>query len=155
MIRPTVPADMPRLLELTADTGFFKPADVETLREVLADFFDEPDGHRCVTHEDGGRIVGFAYYAEASMTDRSWYLWWIAVDPSTQGKGVGRELMRHVEDDARRWGARLMLIETSSVPQYEPTRRFYQRLGYEQEALLRDYYSDGDGLVVFRKRLAG
>jgi ribosomal protein S18 acetylase RimI-like enzyme len=155
MIRPVVPADVPRLLELTAATRFFKPIDVEALREVLDDFFADPGGHQCVAYEADDRIVGFAYYAEAVMTDRSWYLWWIAVDPSTQGRGVGRELMKHVEDDARRWGARLMLIETSSVPQYEPTRRFYLRLGYEQEALLRDYYRDGDGLVVFRKRLAG
>jgi ribosomal protein S18 acetylase RimI-like enzyme len=155
MIRPAVAADVPRLLELTAATGFFKPADVETLQGVLDDFFDEADGHQCVVYEDGGRIVGYAYYADAAMTDRTWYLWWIAVDPNTQGKGVGRKLMRHVEDDARRLGARLMFIETSSVPLYEPTRQFYLRIGYEQEALLRDYYHDGDGLVVFRKRLSG
>src|SRR4051794_1923932 len=155
MIRPAVAADVPRLLELTAATGFFKPADVETLRDVLDDFFAEADGHQSVVYEDGGRIVGYAYYAEASMTDRTWYLWWIAVDPTTQGKGVGRKLMKHIEDDARRLGARLMFIETSSVPLYEPTRQFYLRVGYEQEALLRDYYSDGDGLVVFRKRLSG
>jgi ribosomal protein S18 acetylase RimI-like enzyme len=153
MIRPAVAADVPRLVELTAATGFFKPADVETLQGVLDDFFEEADGHQCVVYEDGGRIVGYAYYADAPMTDRTWYLWWIAVDPNTQGKGVGRKLMKHVEDDARRLGARLMFIETSSVPLYEPTRQFYLRIGYEQEALLRDYYHDGDGLVVFRKRL--
>ena len=155
MIRPAAAADVPRLTELTATTGFFKPHDVQTLQEVLDDFFADPGEHQCVVYEDGGKIVGYAYYAEASMTDRTWYLWWIAVDPSTQGKGVGKMLMRHVEDDARRRGARLMFIETSSVPLYEPTRQFYLRVGYEQEALLRDYYSDGDGLVVFRKRLQG
>jgi ribosomal protein S18 acetylase RimI-like enzyme len=155
MIRPAATDDVPRLIELTATTGFFKPHDVEALREVLDDYFGDPGEHRCVVYEDGGKIVGYAYYAEASMTDRTWYLWWIAVDPTTQGKGVGKTLMRHVEDDAKRCGARLMFIETSSVPLYEPTRQFYLRIGYEQEALLRDYYSDGDGLVVFRKRLQG
>jgi ribosomal protein S18 acetylase RimI-like enzyme len=144
---------VPRLLELTAATGYFKPADVEALREVLDDFFASPGGHQCVSHEDSGRIVAFAYYAEASMTDRTWYLWWIAVDPSTQGKGLGRALMRHVEQDVRGRNGRLMLIETSSTPLYEPTRGFYLRLGYEQEALLRNYYAEGDGMVVFRKRL--
>jgi ribosomal protein S18 acetylase RimI-like enzyme len=159
VIRPVTPADAPRLQELTAATGFFKPADLEALREVLDDYFASPDeGHRCVAlveEGEGGRIVGYAYYAEAAMTDRSWYLWWIAVDPSIQGKGLGRELMRHVEEDAGRHGCRLMFIETSSTALYEPTRRFYLRLGYEKEALLRDYYSEGDGMVVFRKRLSG
>ena len=40
-----------------------------------------------------------------------------------------------------------------AVPQYEPTRRFYLKNGYDQEALVRDYYNDGDSLVIFRKRL--
>jgi serine/threonine-protein kinase len=53
----------------------------------------------------------------------------------------------------RRAGARLFLLETSSLPYYELTRRFYLKQGYDREAVLRDYYSDGDDMVVFRKRL--
>ncbi len=75
------------------------------------------------------------------------------MDPSTQGRGVGRELLRFAEDESRRRGGRVMFIETSGLPEYEPTRRFYLRNGYDQEAVLRDYYRDGDALVVFRKRL--
>ena len=40
MIRPTVPADTPRLLELTAQTGLFRPAEIDTLKEVLDDYPD-------------------------------------------------------------------------------------------------------------------
>jgi hypothetical protein len=47
-----------------------------------------------------------------------------------------------------------MFVETSGLPTYERTRRFYLKNGYEREATLRDYYRDGDDLVVFRKRLA-
>ena len=47
-----------------------------------------------------------------------------------------------------------MLIETSSLPHYELTRRFYLKHHYDQEAILRDYYADGDDMVVFRKHLA-
>jgi hypothetical protein len=46
-----------------------------------------------------------------------------------------------------------MLIETSSLPRYEPTRRFYLKHGYEPAAVLRDFYADGDDPVVFGKRL--
>jgi ribosomal protein S18 acetylase RimI-like enzyme len=157
MIRPTVPADTPELLNLTAATGFFKPHDVEILREVLDDYHasNREEGHRAVTSEREGAVVGFAYYAPVPMTTGTWTLWWIAVSKKSQSRGLGGELLHHIEDDVRKEGGRLMLIETSSIAMYEPTRKFYLKQGYEQEAMVRDYYTDGDGLVIFRKRLTG
>ena len=111
-------------------------------------------GHRSVTDEQDGRTIGFAYYAPAAMTDRTWYLYWIAVAKTIQARGIGGALLRHAEDDIRRLRGRLLLIETSSLPHYELTRRFYLKHGYEQAATLKDYYSDGDDMVVFRKPLS-
>jgi ribosomal protein S18 acetylase RimI-like enzyme len=162
MIRPTAREDVPRLLELAAATGVFMRYDLETLDGVLADYFapSDPDAngaeqHVCVTCEDAGRIVGFVYFAETEFADRTWFVWWIAVEKGTQGRGVGRRLLAHAEDDARGRGGRVMFIETSGTAAYEPTRRFYVRNDYDREAVLRDYYRDGDDKVVFRKRLTG
>ena len=156
MIRPTVPADTPVLLQLAEGTGVFKPHEIEALKEVLDDFhaYNHEHGHRCVTREERGKVVGFAYYAPAAMTDRSWYLYWIAVSKTTQAKGIGSTLLRHAEDDIRKRKGRVLFIETSSLPHYEPTRRFYLKHGYEVTGQLRDYYADGDDMVVFRKRLS-
>ncbi len=156
MIRPTVPGDTPVLVQLAADTGFFKPHEIEALKEVLDDFhaYNHQHGHRCVTREDRGKVVGFAYYAPAAMTDRTWYLYWIAVSKAIQSKGIGKGLLQHLEAEIKSLGGRVLVIETSSLPMYEPTRNFYLRNGYEQEATLRDYYADGDGMVVFRKKLS-
>ena len=103
--------------------------------------------------ERDGRIVGYAYYAPASMTDRSWYLYWIAVTKQIQAKGVGSGLLKHAEEDIRTKNGRVLFIETSSLPHYDPTRRFYLKHGYEVTGQLRDYYADGDDMVIFRKRL--
>ncbi len=156
MIRPTTPDDTPSLLHLAEGTGVFKPMEIEALREVLDDYHAENagQGHRAVTCEEAGRAVGFAYYAPAAMTDRAWHLYWIAVARDVQARGTGATLLRHAEDDARGRGARMLFIETSSLPHYERTRRFYLKLGYEQTAVVRDFYADGDDMVVFRKRLA-
>lgn len=155
MIRPTTPADTPALLQLTEETGFFKPVEIEALREVLDDYHyaNHEYGHCAVTYEDEGKIVGFAYYAPAAMTDRTWYLYWIAIARNLQAKGYGGALLRYAVEEMRRRQGRILLIETSSLPLYEPTRRFYLRHGYEQAAVLRDYYADGDDMVIFRKRL--
>ncbi len=156
MIRPATPADTPALVEIARGTGVFKPLEIEALQEVLDDYHatNHAQGHRAICYEDSGRVAGFAYFAPAVMTDRTWYLYWIAVGKPLQAHGRGAALLSHTEDEARVAGARLLIIETSSLPHYELTRRFYHKQGYDQEAVLRDFYADGDDMVIFRKRLA-
>ena len=156
MIRPTVLEDTPALLAMTEGTGLFLPADIETLDSVLTDYHEENavQGHVCVTAEQDGQTVGFAYYAPAAMTDRTWYLWWIVVNKQIQARGVGSQLLRHAEDVARAQHGRLMMVETSGLPSYELTRRFYVKQGYEIAAVLKDLYADGHDMVVYRKRLS-
>ena len=156
MIRPTVPTDTPPLLAIADGTGVFKPLEIQALREVLDDYhaFNREDGHISVTDELNGEVIGFAYYAPAAMTDRTWYLYWIAVTRATQAKGIGSALLRHAENDIRKQQGSILLIETSGLPHYDLTRKFYLKNGYDQEATLRDYYADGDAMVVFRKKLS-
>lgn len=73
--------------------------------------------------------------------------------PDLQGTGRGRALLRRVEDDLRARGQRLLLVDTSGTAQYDRTREFYVRCGYTDVARVPDYWSDGDDLVVFVKRL--
>ncbi len=153
MIRPTRPEDTPVLLALAHGTDVFKTIEIDALKEVLDDYHatNHAHGHLCTSYEKDGEVIGFAYYAPAAMTDRSWYLYWIAVTRHTQAKGVGTRLLHRAEEDIRTAGGRVLFIETSSLPHYELTRRFYLKHGYEQGAVLRDYYSDGDDMVVFWK----
>jgi hypothetical protein len=46
-----------------------------------------------------------------------------------------------------------LVIETSSTPRYDKTRRFYERSGYRQVAVVPDYFEDGDHMVLFHKDL--
>lgn len=155
MLRPIVPADTKRLIELTAATGFFKPAELVALREVLDDFHRENRefGHRAFVWMEGERPLGYVYHAPVPMTEGTWSLYWIAVAADQQGRGLGRQLLESVEADVREHDGRMLLIETSSTPRYEPTREFYKKRGYAVAAHIPDYYADGDGLVVFSKRL--
>jgi ribosomal protein S18 acetylase RimI-like enzyme len=155
MIRTTLKSETDALVTLAEGTGVFKPLEMDALREVLNDYHggDVPYGHRAVTVEQEGQPIGFAYYAPTPMTEQTWHLYWIFVGKATQARGVGAKLLAHAEEDIVRSGGRLFLIETSSLPSYEPTRRFYLKHGYEQAALVRDFYADGDDQVIFRKRL--
>jgi ribosomal protein S18 acetylase RimI-like enzyme len=157
MIRPATQSDTPALLALSADTGFFNPLEVETLEGVLNDYATNRDqcGHRCVVWEaEDGLIRGYIYHAPEEMTDRTWYVWWIAVRADQQGRGLGGKLLAFAEADVRALGGRLLVIETSDTAKYEPTRRFYLKQGYTAVATIPDFYADGDGMAVFTKRIA-
>lgn len=156
MIRPTLPSDGPTILQLATQTGVFKPHEIQALDEVLTDYHvtNKSLGHCSVTYEQMGEILGFAYYAPASMTDRTWYLYWIAVTRDVQARGIGGSLLNYVEDDIRRLGGRILLIETSSLPHYDLTRKFYVKHHYEQTAVIHDFYADGDDMVIYAKRIS-
>jgi ribosomal protein S18 acetylase RimI-like enzyme len=153
LIRPTLPSDHHALLALARNTGVFKPLEIEALEEVLLDYHaaNHAHGHRSLTFEQADEILGFAYFAPAAMTDRTWYLYWIAVGKQTQARGIGGELLKFVEDEIRRHQGRMLLIETSSLEHYDLTRRFYLKHGYDRVASVPDYYAEGDDMVVFRK----
>ena len=47
-----------------------------------------------------------------------------------------------------------MRIETSSKESYAATGGFYERLGFSIDGRLRDFYADGDDLLIFYRRIA-
>ena len=47
----------------------------------------------------------------------------------------------------------MILIETSSKPEYEKTRRFHSSRGYEEISRIPDFYEPGDDRLVLQKRL--
>ena len=112
MIRPVTPDDTPTLVALTAETGFFKPLEIDALREVLDDYHAENAalGHRAFAWEEGGRVLGYVYHAPTPMTDRTWYLYWIAV-------GKNR---RPVVTSGRRGRMRRPAMLPSSAPTPSP-----------------------------------
>jgi ribosomal protein S18 acetylase RimI-like enzyme len=86
-------------------------------------------------------------------TEGTFDLYWVAVEPSVQGKGIGRALDDHACDLIRGMSGRLIIAETSSLPRYGKTREFYVRRGYRELARIAHYYRPGDDLVVYGKYL--
>ncbi|MGD9720477.1 MAG: GNAT family N-acetyltransferase [Pirellulales bacterium] len=155
MIRTTQGSDTRAILALASRTGVFKPHEITALEEVLSDYHaaNAKLDHRAITFEEHGEILGFAYFAPAAMADRTWYLYWIAVTKPTQARGIGTQLLEHVEEDIRARRGRILLVETSSLPYYDLTRKFYEKHQYQCEAVIKDFYADGDSMLIYSKRL--
>lgn len=154
MIRPATVEDAPAVARLIVAAGMFTTEESAFVPDLFADFLSSPkdDRHGLVVLDDGG-VLGVAYWRPIEMTDGVVDLTMIGVDPAAQGRGLGRMLMRHAETQVRGAGQRLMLVQTSGTDQYAGTRKFYAALGYDEEARIRDYWTTGDDVVVFRLAL--
>ncbi|MFL5578630.1 MAG: GNAT family N-acetyltransferase [Gemmatimonadaceae bacterium] len=103
------------------------------------------------THE--GTLLGYACYGPTPATDRTYDLYWIAVDPAAQGAGAGTVLLGAVERRLAEARARLLVVETSSRAEYDATRGFYAARGYREAARVGHFYAPGDDRVIYTKRL--
>ncbi len=122
------------------------------LDEMTAGYFAAAGEDAWLTgDEDGPGAV--AYFAPERMTEGTWNLYLIAVRPERQGSGLGTALLRRVEETLAACGGRILLVETSGLPEFGRTRAFYRRRGYDEEARIRDFYRAGEDKVVFRKAL--
>ncbi len=99
--------------------------------------------------------MAYACYGLIEGTQGSFDLYWIAVSPEEQRKGLGAQVYARAEAAMRKAGAKHIYVDTSSSDRYAPTRGFYQRMGFEEEARLPDFYGPGDGKVIYVKSLAG
>jgi ribosomal protein S18 acetylase RimI-like enzyme len=154
-LRRPRPSDRERAAAIVRATGIFRPAEVEVALEVFDGAARRPgvEYHGLAAYDDAGQMLGFALYGPTPCTEGTWDLYWIAVDPAAHRQGVGRALMEGCERAMQQAGARLVVVETSSRSDYEPTRRFYQALAYRAAARIADFYAPGDDLIVYTKGL--
>jgi GNAT superfamily N-acetyltransferase len=158
MIRPLSRGDREAVLRLLRDTDMFTPAEIAVAEEQLDIVLDQPgqrDYDIVVITDDGeaGRVAGFLSWGPTPLTEGTFDVYWMAVAPDRQGRGCGKRLLGWLEDRVRTERGRLIVIETSSQPKYEPTRAFYLRRGFREAARIPDFYKPGDARVIYTKFL--
>ncbi len=154
LIRAAKTADKAAVMALLVATPEFEPAEVPVAEEVLDASLAAPgqDYHTFVAEQEG-QVVGYITFGATPLTQSTWDVYWMAVARAARGQGIGGALLRHAEEAIRMAGGHLILIETSSKPDYLPTRRFYRKQGYREFCRIRDFYAPGDHLVNFEKRV--
>jgi GNAT superfamily N-acetyltransferase len=144
-------SDGEAIRRIVHSTGFFRPDEVDVAVELLEERIakGEKSGYFFVFAELDGRVVAYTCYGPIACTVHSYDLFWIATEQEQRGKGVGKQILRKTEELIAAQGGKRIWVETSSKPQYESTRAFYERTGYRVEAVMKDFYDDGDSKVVF------
>ena len=152
VLRSLTAADRGRIEEITRAVGVFHADEVPVALEVFDGAVAGSTDYIALGADLDGRLAGWICWGPTPCTAGTYDLYWMAVDPSVQGGGIGSALVGEME---RRLAgtARLVVVETAGRPDYAPTRAFYQARGYHAAAVIPDFYAPGDDQVVYVKTL--
>lgn len=143
------------LAELLRATREFTAEDVEVALELIDEGIKGSDDYRFWVDAEGDRVRGYVCFGPTAMTRGTYDLYWICVDPLCKGQGVGRDLVREMEKEIAPERARLIRVETAGSAEYAATRAFYDHIGFEVVARIKDFYWPGNDLVIYGRYLEG
>lgn len=151
-VRPT---DAGLVRKMAESSGFFSSAEVGIALELVEERLAKGvrSGYHFLFAEQAGTVIGYVCFGPIAGTKASYDLYWIIVPDDFRGRGIGKKLLAECEKQIAELGGLRVYVETSSRRQYEPTRHFYQRCGYERGAVLEDFYSPGDAKIIYVKAL--
>lgn len=154
LIRLLERKDVDPLKRILKATQVFRDEEIETAVELMEATLGKTEDYIQKTIVDEADVVqGYYCVGPTPMTVGTFDLYWIAVNPEHHGKGIGRELIAECEQTVSSMNGTLIVVETSSLPKYEATRRFYVQNNYLETARIRGYYAPGDDLMIYTKHL--
>lgn len=153
--RPLVARDREAVEKILERVGNFSEQEQKIALELIDTWLKsgEASDYLCWVVVDDGGVRGYVCVGPTPLTDGTFDLYWIVVDPSAQRLGYGDALIELAENEARARGGRLLLIETASHDAYAPAIRFYERAGYVLVSTIRDFYRKGEDKLTFAKAI--
>ncbi|TAE52166.1 MAG: N-acetyltransferase [Bacteroidetes bacterium] len=150
-IRTVTPADL-NDLKIVVDSCELFPS--EYLDEMIDDFFHNSETEDIwFTYMDHASPVAIGYCVPEKLTEGTYNVLAIGVMKTAQRRGIAAEMMKYIEQLLKDKGGRLLIVETSTDDAQTAARGFYQKIGYTQEAVIRDFWKEGEDKVVFWKKL--
>jgi ribosomal protein S18 acetylase RimI-like enzyme len=151
-IRKVQNKDLSGLKEVLDSSELFPS---EYLDDMISDYFNNKNtADIWFTYIDNNRPIALGYCAPEKLTNGTYNLYAIAVRKELQGKGIGKKMMDYIEKLLTENGSRVLIVETSSIDHYTLTRKFYNKLGYNQEAVIKDFWNEGEDKMIFWKKLS-
>jgi GNAT superfamily N-acetyltransferase len=158
MITSLQPGDREKIERILVETGNFNGEEIAVALELIDIYLNNKDQKDYEIYvdrndEDDSILNGYICIGPRPMTKGTYDLYWIAVNPHIQSKGIGSRLVTYIESVLSERGAALVLIETSGKPSYEKERKFYEKNMYEKLVEIKDFYDKNDSLVIYGKYL--
>jgi len=147
IIRDAVRGDREQVRDMLICCGAFSDEEVRVALEVLDAGFD--GDYATFVAAVGGIVRSYICVGQTPLTRATWHLYWLCTHPVAQRQGLARALERHAASFVAANGGERLIVETSGRPDYESTRRFYERAGYQPAGRIADYYKRGDDCIFY------
>jgi ribosomal protein S18 acetylase RimI-like enzyme len=130
-IRPFQSIDLDDLTELMSDLGY--PTTVEKMknRMELINTVPKHSTYVAVMHEKVVGMIGIRdvyFYEEDGIATQISLL---VMKSDFEGRGIGKKLVRFVEDLAIKNGSNCLLLTSGIKPERERAHHFYKAIGFE------------------------
>ncbi|HET7900032.1 MAG TPA: ribosomal protein S18-alanine N-acetyltransferase [Candidatus Nanopelagicales bacterium] len=126
------------------------PHDPWSAEQLWGELAHVPETRWYAVHDDDAGVDGYVgLYAVPPDGDVAT----IAVATRSQRRGLGRELLDALVDEARHRGVTQLFLEV--LESNQPALALYEATGFERQGRRRDYYGPGLHAVVLRRRLVG
>lgn len=149
----TKQSDVKTVKEIVESTDFFYDFEVPIAVELVETNLIEGDkDYSFIFVEIDGNTVAYSCYGESTGTIGGYDLYWIVTHNDYRGLGIGKQLLEKTHDKIIERKGRYVIAETSSTEKYVPTRYFYEKNNYVNEATIKDFYLPNDDKVFYIKR---
>jgi ribosomal protein S18 acetylase RimI-like enzyme len=149
IVRPATADELPRVAAAVAPQPLLERYGVTATglaRDLVAAL---GRGEPVLVADDGGAIVGFAWFLHHGTFAAGGYLKLIALVPGQNNRGAGAALLDAVEAEVRTRSRHLLLLVSHWN---EGARRFYARRGYREVGTLPAFVrADTDEVICWKK----
>lgn len=153
MIRDISASDKPAVLQIIKDSNQFNDESLAYVESTLDAHLAENSGAIWLTADDG-QPVSISYCNPEPVTLGTWNLLMLWTRQDRQGQGFGTALVAEIEHRLREKGARLLIVETSGLPDFEVARAFYAKCGFVHEATIKDFFAAGEDKLIYTKPIS-
>ena len=155
VIRQLEPGDAQAVRQILIACAVFTPEEIHVALGLMRDVFVEQtiESYFLFGADIHGDVQGYVCLGKLPLTRATWHLYWIAVHPRVQSRGLGQALQNFVEEFVRSRDGERIGAETSSRAEYARARKFYRRAGYKRVGFVRDFYKSGDDCIMLSKPL--
>lgn len=141
------PDDLPEVMAIERETF---PSDAWSEGMMRGELAEQPRSRHYVVALDGREVIGYAgLSAAADQAD----VQTVAVREEHRGKGVGSAMLTELLAEAARRGATEIFLEVRA--DNPGARSIYERFGFAQISVRRNYYDDGTDAIVMKRTSDG
>ena len=142
VVRKFLPDDLQAALEIDRDVfGGYNPT-------IFTAFYEYHSVSTLVA-DLGGTVAGFVLgFKHTPFEGR---VFWLAVRPGFQNRGIGTRLMLEVLRSFRQIGAMSATLEVRVSN--KKAQSLYSMLGFRMIGICPSYYTDGEAAIIMRMRL--